>query len=155
MDLKYREYGKKKQVSNYGSWEDLVEVYSKKVMCILDLAAPAWQGGISQAEKQDLEWVQKCAAYIILGSFYTIYNNALGILELESLELRGNNLALKFALKSEKNQKFKSWFKPANKIINTRTQPTKYCYVKANSVRFAKSPLSFLTKILNLHYKKN
>ena len=76
-------------------------------MCILDLAAPAWQGGISQAEKQDLERVQKYAAYIILGSLYTIYNNALGISELESLELRRNNLALKFALKSEKNQKFK------------------------------------------------
>ena len=82
-------------------------MYSKKVMCILDLAAPAWQGGISQAEKQDLEWVQKRAAYIIIGSFYTIYSNALEILELESLKPRRNNLALKFALKSEKNQKFK------------------------------------------------
>ena len=133
---------------------DLVDVYTKQVRCILELAAPAWQGGISQAEKIDLERVQKCATHIILGNLYTSYKNALEILNLDSLELRRNNLSLKFAVKSEKHLKFKSWFKPTKKTLNTRTQLPKYCEVRANSVRFAKSPISFLTKLLNLHYKK-
>ena len=34
---------------------DLVDVYIKQVRCIVELAVPAWQGGLSQAEKQDLE----------------------------------------------------------------------------------------------------
>ena len=133
---------------------NLVEVYTKQIRCILELAAPAWQGGISQSEKQDLERVQKCAAHIILGNVYTSYKNALEILNLDSLEVRRMNLALKFAVKAEKHQKFNAWFKPTKKTMNTRTKLPKYCEVRANSVRFAKSPISFLTKLLNLHYKK-
>ena len=40
---------------------DLVEVYTKQIRCVLELAAPAWQGSLSQVEKQDLERVQKSA----------------------------------------------------------------------------------------------
>ena len=46
---------------------DLVEVYTKQIRCILELAVPAWQGGLSQAEKTDLEQIQKTAWHIILG----------------------------------------------------------------------------------------
>ena len=62
----------------------LVDVYIRQVRCVLELAAPAWQGGISQAEKLDLQSVLKCAAHIILGNVYTSYSNALEILNLES-----------------------------------------------------------------------
>ena len=133
---------------------DLIEVYTKQIRCILELAAPAWQGGISLAEKQDLERIQKCASHIILGASYTNYKDALEALGLESLEERRNSLALKFALKSEKHEKFKAWFKPARKPVNTRAKPLKYCEVKANHSRFHKSPLSFLTRILNMHYQR-
>ena len=47
---------------------DLVEVYTKQTRCILELAAPAWQGSITQGERIALERVQKCACYIILGN---------------------------------------------------------------------------------------
>ena len=51
---------------------DLVDVYTKQIRCILELAAPAWQGGLSQAEKFDLERIQqdlsrKCSAWKGLG----------------------------------------------------------------------------------------
>ena len=136
------------------SMSDLLEVYIKQVRCILELGAPAWQGGISIAEKQDLERIQKCAAHIILGSNYSSYQDALETLQLDSLLHRRNYLALRFAIKAERHSKFKAWFKPANKPVNTRTKMFKYCDVKANHTRFAKSPLSFLTKILNMHYYK-
>ena len=50
------------------SVSNLLKVYPKQIRCILELAAPAWQGGITLAEKEDLERVQKCATHIILGS---------------------------------------------------------------------------------------
>ena len=136
------------------SYSDLIEVYTKQIRCVLELAVPAWQGSISLVEKEDLERIQKCATHIILGENYTTYQNALITLDLDSLEQRRNTLALKFALKSEKHDKFKAWFKPASKSVNTRSKPLKYCEVKANHSRFFKSPLGFLTRMLNTHYQK-
>ena len=133
--------------------DDLVEVYTKQIRCVLELAVPAWQGGISQAERTDLERVQKSASHIILGDLYTSYKCALKDLNLDSLESRRNKLTLKFALTSEKNQKFKSWFKTATKSVYTRSKLMKYFDVKANHNRFERSPLSFITKMLNLHHK--
>ena len=132
---------------------DLVDIYTKQIRCVLELAVPAWHGSISQVEKLDLERIQKCACHIILGESYESYRNALKMLDLESLDSRRNKLSLKFALKSEKHVKFNSWFKPAVKKVNTRFNIHKYCNVRANHTRFAKSSLSFLTRLLNLHYK--
>jgi hypothetical protein len=133
---------------------DLVEVYTKQIRCVLELAAPAWQGSLSQVEKQDLERVQKSACHIILGESYSSYRDSLKILGLDPLESRRNALALKFAVKSEKHDKFKFWFKPAIKKVNTRLDIGKYYDVRANHTRFARSPISFLTKLLNLHHRK-
>ena len=133
--------------------DDLLEVYTKQIRCILELAVPSWQGGISQAEKTDLERVQKTACHIILGDAYFYYKSAIKTLNLDSLEDRRNKLTLKFALKSEKNLKFKAWFKLAAKTVKTRSRLMKYCDVRANCTRFERSPLSFMTKLLNLHHK--
>ena len=72
---------------------------------------------------------------------------------MDSLEARRQKLTLKFALKAEKNSKFKTWFKLASKTVNTRLKLPKYCDVKANYTRFARSPISFITRILNLDHK--
>ena len=144
-----------RRLKNLGANQiDLVDVYIKQIRCVLELAAPAWQGGISQVEKQDLERIQKSACHIILGEFYESYKDALKLLKLETLDVRRNRLALKFSLKSEKHEKFKSWFKPAVKRVNTRLNINKYCDVRANHTRFENSPISFLTRLLNIHHKK-
>ena len=132
---------------------DLVDVYIKQIRCIMELAVPAWQGSLSQAEKVDLERVQKCAFHIILGENYTSYSNALKMLELDTLEFRRNKLALKFALKSEKHRKFQNWFKVNVKQVETRQSKDKYCNVKAKHARYEKSPISFLTRLLNDFYR--
>ena len=115
---------------------------------------PAWQGSITQAERNALERVQKCACYIILGNQYSSYKNALKSLNLETLESRRRKLSLKFAIKASKHSKFKAWFKPSEYNINTRQEKSKFCDVKSNHVRFEKSALSYLTKLLNEHHKK-
>ena len=75
---------------------DLVDVYVRKVRSLLELAVPAWQGAITQSERLDLERVQKCALYIILGEEYESYRNALKQLNLEDLESRRKKLCLKY-----------------------------------------------------------
>ena len=52
---------------------DLVDVFIKQIRCILELAVPAWQGSCSQAERLDLEKVQKAACHIILGDSYNSF----------------------------------------------------------------------------------
>ena len=133
---------------------DLLEVYTKQIRCILEYAAPAWQSSITQEEKTNIERVQKSAFHIILGNSYQSYENALELLGMETLNLRRRRLTYKFALRSEKNEKFKSWFKPAKKTLNTRTTINKYCDVKANHKRFMNSPIPYLTRLLNWHHNK-
>ena len=131
---------------------NLVDVFQKQVRSTLELGVPAWQGAISKSERQSIERVQRYAAHIILGEQYTSYSNALNILGLETLEERRVKLSLKFALRAEKSSKFKAWFRRVSKNINTR-QKTKYYEVVAKHDRFARSPLSYLTKLLNAHYR--
>ena len=142
-----------RRLRNMGAKDcDLMDVYIKQIRCILELGVPAWQGSLSQAEKVDLERIQKTACHIILGQRYESYNKALQLLELDTLESRRNLLSLKFALKAEKDEKFKFWFKPNEKKLNTRQTISKYCCVKANHRRFEKSPLSYLTNLLNSYH---
>ena len=54
-----------RRLKNLGTNDsDLVDVYTKQIRSVLELAVPAWQGSLSQAEKTDLERVQKkCLSY--------------------------------------------------------------------------------------------
>ena len=134
--------------------EDLVDVYVKQIRSILELAVPAWHGGISQVERQDIERVQRCSLYVILGNAYGSYRQALKTLNLENLEHRRTKLCLKFGLKAEKHEKFQKWFRENENTVNTRQEKLKYCEVQYNHTRFKTSPLCFLTQLLNEYYSK-
>jgi hypothetical protein len=133
---------------------DLTDIYIKQIRSLLELAAPVWHGGISQLERLDIERVQKSVAHNILDEQYSSYKDALVELELESLESRRGKLCLKFTKKAEKHEKHQNWFKLNGTTVNTRQQKNKYCDVRAFHTRFQKSPISFLTKLLNEHYIK-
>ena len=102
--------------------------------------------------KTDIERVQKCAAHIILGKTYSSYETALKTLALERLEVRRIRLCLNFAIKAEKHPKFRKWFVPNTTAYETRNK-AKYKEIQANHARYAKSPLAYLTKLLNIHHK--
>ena len=91
----------------------------------MELAVPAWNGRITCKEKFQIERVQRCEFHIILGSHYISYENALEVLNLETLEDRRSSLSLNFALKVEKNPKFKPWFKLNPKFQKSRTKQPK------------------------------
>ena len=113
---------------------------------------PAWHGAITLAEQFDIERIQKSVAHIILGHHYVSYREALKTLNLESLKDRRDKLCLNFALKAEKHEKFKKWFKLTDPKPDTRQTIFKYFDVNAKHSRFKKSPLGLLTRILNEHY---
>ena len=133
---------------------DLLDVYFKQIRSVVELAVPVWHGGLTQAEHQDIERVQRSACHIILGDQYISYKLALKLLELESLYDRRDKLCLKFARECEKHSKHRNWFKRREKNFSTRELKSKYCEVRANHTRFEKSPLGFLTKLLNEYYNK-
>ena len=141
---------------------EMMDVYVKQVRCVLELGVAVWQPGLTQAQGQQLERVQKCALYVIMGEEHSTYRNALEELECQTLSERRTKLCLNFAKKSEKHSRFGNWFEPAvanpQPVPNTRSDKTslqlKYKPVTVRTERYRDSPLPYLTDLLNTHYSK-
>ena len=134
-----------RNLKKYGaSKDDLLDVYIKQCRCVLELAAPVWSSGITEAESKQLERVQKTAFAIILGKKYLSYRQALISLKMETLQERRISLCLSFAKKSQQNEKFTNWFESSDHLTPTTFQPVPY-----RTKRFANSPLPYLTNLLN------
>ena len=129
--------------------EDLVNVYTKQLRIVLELAVPAWKDALTQSCKHDIERVKKTALHIMLGDSYGSYRNALENVSLESLDERGHKLCLKFAKKALRQEKHSKWFVPNVRLANTRLEQDKFCPVYAKHKRFYDSPISYLTRLLN------
>ena len=129
-------------------------IYVKQICSIAEFAVPVWNFSLTGSQIAKLERVQKTAFHVILGSNYTSYSSALKMLKMKKLSERRGQLCLKFALKCEKHSKFKKWFKPTEKNTNTKLKPSKYIKAFTMTKRFEKSPLPYLTDLLNLHYSK-
>ena len=143
------------------SVSELVDVYQKQVRSVLELAVPVWQPALTGKEKTQIERVQKCALHIILGANYHSYTDALNQIGCESLEDRRVKLCEKFARKSSKHKKYQNWFcrnRNEGPKFNTRANSGKfknqYIEVKTRTERFKKSPLPYLTELLNNTYRK-
>ena len=144
-----------RRLKNMGASQwDLVDMYTKQIRSVLELAVPAWQGALTLEEKLDIERIQKSAAHIIMGQKYHSYDFALKYLNLESLESRRVKLCLNFAQKALKHDKFQSWFKLSDRKQCTRKDKPKFCEVYAKHSRLYKSPIAFLTRLLNEHSKQ-
>ena len=127
--------------------EDLKDVYYKQVRSALEFGVPVWNSDLKQADIQNIERVQKAFFHIVLGNEYNGYKAALAQMEMESLEERRHNLCANFAIKTLKNPKFSNWFEIGGP--STRSNITRYCVPEANTKRFRKSPIPYLTDILN------
>ena len=135
------------------STKELVDIYNKHCRSIVEFGVPAWHGAITRNERVDIERVQKVALHIILGERYENYQNALDITELDTLEDRRDKLCLKFAKKAEKDPKHKKWFSSRPKT-STRQKNLKYWDVVARTERLKRSPIAYLTQILNQYHSK-
>ena len=126
---------------------DLKEVYIKQVRPMVEFGVPVWTSSLTQIEVQNIERVQKAALHVILGDQFKNYHSALQMLELQTLEDRRLKLCETFAKNAVKNPKFSNWFQIGGP--KTRSDKIRYCVPQANRDRFARSPIPFLTNLLN------
>ena len=130
----------------------ILDVYTKEIRSILELAVPAWHSGLTKKQSDDIERIQKVAVKIILSDPQTgrcdySYTMGLVILDLEPLDVRREKLCRSFAKKTLKS-KHSNMFKPNRNPYTTRNKQ-EYFMQSCNTKRFYKSPLNYLTRLLN------
>ena len=122
------------------------------------MAFPVWTSGLTKDEVNQFERIQKCVFAIILEEKYTSYDRALKLMKISSLASRRSDLNLKFAKKSLKSDKYQHWFVLNNPTIikdKTRSKETYLLPVQARTGSFAKSPIAYLTRLLNENMTKS
>ena len=127
---------------------DLLEVYTKQIRSLAEYGVPVWNSALTGEDIVSLERIQKTALHIILGSEYKSYSSALKSTGLDKLSERRKKICIKFAKRAQKHSKFSSWFKP-NTRTNSRLQQPKFCQPVYRTERFRKSPICYLTNLLN------
>ena len=126
--------------------EILLDTYTKEIRTILELAVPVWHSGLTLKQTRDIERIQKTALYIILEESYLDYDVACTLLGIEPLNLRRDQLCLKFAKKDVKKEN--SLFpKTENNGRTRQNNPVKE--QKCNTKRFEKSSIPYLSKLIN------
>ena len=121
-------------------------MYKLQIRCLAELACPVWNGALTKNDADRLERIQKNACRVILGDKYGTYDNALQLLNIPKLSERRVELCVKFAMKTAGNNKYSAWFpKPAKKTKNSK----KYKEPFARTTAYKKSPIFYLTKLLN------
>ena len=130
------------------SQTDLLEVYIKQIRSLAEFAVPVWNSSLTGEDIVSLERIQKTALHIIIGQEYKSYNFALKTTGLEKLSERRKKICKKFAIRAQKHPKFSKWFKP-NLQRNSRLPKPKFCPPVYRTERFRKSPLCYLTELLN------
>ena len=135
---------------------DLKEVYEKQIRSVLEYGTPVYTAGLRSEDISNIERVQKTAMHIILGSGYNSYNDACENLDLETLKDRRLNICKEFANKNLKHPKFSSWFKKSEEWSSLNERKCKKLPdqpllkpVECRTRRFRKSPLPFLTNLIN------
>ena len=130
------------------STDDLLDVFMKQIRSVAEFAAPVWNSALTGQDISSLERIKKIALHIILADQYISYNVALKTMGLVKLSERRRKICMKFANKAQNNSKFSIWFRP-NLRRNTRLKQPRFCTVVCRKQRFEKSPISYLTRLLN------
>ena len=90
-----------RRLKNLGAKEEeLLDVYTKQIRSVLEMAVPVWEPGLTKKEKKQLERVQKSAFSIILAPNYESYDIALNTLNMDTLSSRREVIFLNFAKKA-------------------------------------------------------
>ena len=127
----------------------LVDYYIKEIRVHLELAVPVWNSGLSLKLSADIERVQRVAVSIIFGN--TGYAQACAMLGLKPLAVRRLELCERFAVNtaSSKSRHHDLFQLDKNGTHDTRSEKSSYREHVCRKSRFYKSPLPYLTRILN------
>ena len=128
----------------------LIHIFKSQVRGVLEYCSTVWHSSLTEADSNDIERVQKAAVRLIMGNKYQGYKGALQYMSLDSLKERREKMALNFAKKSLKLDKFSELFPFNNaKHLMKKRNPEKYAVANANTERYRKSTIPFLQRLLN------
>ena len=151
------------KLKSYGlQKEELITAWISILRPVTEYAVPLWHSGLSEGDSYKIEFLQKKALCIILGTVYVdhrryyklnndllSYENALQKLGLTTLNERRVVLTNKFALETARNEKHNDIFlKKHNNRIATRkmfTLEEPYCRTE----RYFRSAVPYMTRTLN------
>ena len=125
--------------------DHLMQIYKTFIRSHLEFSSNVWHSSLTKENRQDLERVQKAALKVILGKDHNDYDEALKLLNIQSLEQRREVISLRFVKNSLKNANFAKLFPltKANHVMNVRN-PIKYHINKANTERYRRSTIPYL-----------
>ena len=126
----------------------LVQIYKLFIRSVTEQSSVVWSSSITADESDDIERTQKVALRIILRDQYKSYNNALSLVNLQTLAHRRETLLLKFATKTLKNPKTAHMIKTNQPRRKLRNQEH-FKVERARTQRFAQSTLNTIAHILN------
>ena len=130
----------------------LIKIFATQIRSVLEFGAVTWHSMITKENSRTIERVQKSALAIILGPDYNGYDSALLQTNLQRLDIRQTNLSLSFAKKSAKHPLHSNWFckqQQDNMKMKTRASKPTFKPAKARTQRLMKSPIPYLTGLLN------
>ena len=122
-----------------------------KIRSVLESNCVVYHPMLTTDEINDIERIQKIVFRIILDYRYIDYHQACLLLGVQSLHLRRVKLSLNFGLKCIKNNKFNHLFKENHQP--TLRNPDKYDVPFARTSRYFNSPLLYITRLLNQHFR--
>ena len=140
-----------RKVWSFGSnTEEMVHLW--KVFCrsVLEQTCVVWDRRLSCENREDLERTQKSFAKLVLEEDYQNYQSALEKLNLETLDTRRKQLALKFAKNSIEDGILNDLFPKKVKFHTMKTRKTEIFNVNhANTKRYKNSPIVTMQQMLN------
>ena len=119
----------------------LMHLFKTQVRGCLEYRSTVWHSGLSDSDCKDIERVQSAAMRMIMGKRYQGYEDEealknMNLDELDSLRLRREKIALKFAKKSLKQVSFSGLFPVSNpKHGMKKRSPDKYIVNHSNTER--------------------
>jgi hypothetical protein len=129
---------------------ELKNIYILFVRSQLEHSATVWHSSLTEDNRNDLERVQKSALKLILKEKYKSYDQALNVLDIETLDERREGLCRKFAIRSSKHEKTSKIF-PINikkHHMDTRN-PEKFKVQFSRTDRLKNCSVIFMQNALN------
>ena len=122
-----------------------------KIRSVLESTCVVYHSMLTLDNTHDIERIKNIVIKVILQDRYSEYHHGCLLLGISTLQQRRVKLCLNFGLKCLKNDKFKNLFK-LNINTNIRN-PDKFDVPLARTTRYFNSPLLYITRLLNSHFK--
>ena len=130
--------------------EELVHLWKFFCRSVLEQSCVVWGPSLTQENSKNLERTQKTFAKLILKEKFKNYEQALIILNLDTLEKRRQELCIRFARNGIKQNKLNDLFPTNYKVHNMKTRNVKKYKVDfANTERYKKSSIVAMQNMLN------